>query len=64
MSSTAPHILEKDIRIGKVKLPVEYGPIKSVARGNLGGGALITYLSGKPMPGVEALKKAAQKVAR
>jgi len=28
---------------------------------SLGGGALITYLSGKSMPGIEALKKATQK---
>jgi len=28
---------------------------------SLGGGSLITYLSGKPMPAVEALKKAAQR---
>jgi phosphoglycerate kinase len=30
---------------------------------SLAGGALITYLSGKPMPGVEALKKATRKMA-
>jgi phosphoglycerate kinase len=38
-------------------------PKKKISHISLAGGALLTYLSGKPLPGVEALKRAAKRKA-
>ncbi|MDI6807266.1 MAG: phosphoglycerate kinase [Candidatus Aenigmarchaeota archaeon] len=43
-----------DLGVAIEKLEIEKNKFSYIS---LGGGALITYLSGEPMPGVEAIKK-------
>ena len=47
-----------DTSVAIEKLKIEKNKFSYVS---VGGGALITFLSGKPMPGIEALKNSAQK---
>ena len=47
-----------DTSVAIEKLKIEKNKFSYVS---VGGGALITFLSGKPMPGIEALKRSAQK---